>query len=257
MSVLLVGMPGAGTPGLPANAGADEVLVAALEALGGQEAVGARHGVLVVAPAAHARATEIARAVAGRAGIAQVQPSGPTTQLALVSAVLLQHPELTPGDALAVVHEVPRHVVTHAVLSSVAGLGAPRPTIWQHVASWAPWTRFWVDATEGTITSAAQRPTSAHSYLSSTLDPGTAPKLVADDLLPAGAAPLETLEDPVGDRWGTPRFVERSYLTTPATEVVDTALAVRARACANCDRPTRGSRCDFCGVVRTDRKVTA
>lgn len=259
MTVLLVGMPAAGTSGLPAHAGPDEVLVTALEAIEQQEASGTRHGVLVVAPAAHARSTEIARAVAGRAGIAQVRPAGPTTELALVAAVLLRHPQLTPTDALAVVHEVPRHVETHAVLGSVGGLGTPRPSLWQHVASWAPWTRFWVDATQGSITSADRRPTSVDSFLSSTLDPGTAPKLVADEVLPAGADPLEVLEEPVGDRWGTPRFVERSYLTISAGEVVDAALAVPARTCANCDRATRADRCDFCGVVSglPDRKVTA
>lgn len=257
MSLLFVGMPGLSTPGLPAGAGADEVLAAALTALDEQEASGSRAGVLVVAPAAHARATEIARAVAGHPGIAQVQPTGPTTQLALLGAVLERHPQLTPADALAVVQELPRHVVTYAVLATVSGLGTPRPTLWQHVASWAPWTRFWVDATEGSIGPAAARPSTVTSYLSSTLDPGAAPALVADELLPAGADPLEPLDEPVGDRWGTQRFVERSYLSTPAAEVVEAALASPARACTNCERPTRAARCDFCGVVRNDRKVTA
>ncbi len=256
MSLLFVGLPGSEMPGLPATAAAGEVLLAATEALEAQEASGARDGVLVVAPAQTARSSEIARAVAGHPGLARVQPQGPTTQLALLAAVLLRHDDLSPADALAVAREVPRHVVTHAVLTSVSGLSSPRPSLWQHVAGWAPWTRFWVDAAAGTISS-TERPASVPSFLTATLDPGTAPKLVVDELLPAGPEPLPTLDTPVGDRWGTSRFVERSYLTTPTRDIVDAALAVQARSCANCDRPARTARCDFCGVVRSDRKASA
>lgn len=45
--------------------------------------------------------------------------------------------------------EVLRHVQTRAVLSSVAGLDDPRPSLWQHLTSWARWTTCRVETSAG------------------------------------------------------------------------------------------------------------
>lgn len=254
MSVMFVGMPGV-EDGLEMDAPVDEILAAAEQRLA--DITAGPEALVVIAPRTHARTSELARALGGHPGLALLRPTGPTTVLALLAHVLRAHPDLDPAEVLTVARQVPTHVHTHAIVSSVSKLSAPHPSLWQHLASWAPWTRFWVDVNGGTVAWTKVMPTTVPAVLQATLDPGTMPKLEVDSALPQGGRPVANLDTPSSNHWGSRGYLERSFLVTDPDDIRSMALAAPGRPCTNCTITVRGVRCDFCGVMAQDRRIAA
>ncbi|OJV58709.1 MAG: hypothetical protein BGO38_15045 [Cellulomonas sp. 73-145] len=195
-------------------------------------------------PQARKVAQSVRLALGGeRVGLVHHEAPPTAFYLALSAAQLL--PEQSLGLAGELLTAVSAATSTSAVLSSVASLQKPSPSLLHHVASLWPPSRFAVDWQNQTVRlgDEAQAPegvavvvcASAKPVGPSQTRPGPATELEPE----AGAA-----------FWGAARWFEASVLLTGLdTLVARTVMATSApgaRTCPSCDRPGGADLCAFC-----------
>ncbi|MGI8574320.1 MAG: hypothetical protein ACR2MA_03040 [Egibacteraceae bacterium] len=199
---------------------------------------------------------------------AQALPHAPLAGAVLVSLIAAAAPILAdPGRLLGAIPALGRQLLELTWLSRVSGLERPNPTVWQHLLSYWPPSRF---VAASWPRPAVRRITRKRSE----------PRLPS---LPAGTVGL-ALTDVRGDRgwietavrpalghpelrerapsasarawWGAPRFME--LVAFPLDLVATVRIAVAAAQsgrCAWCRQDAPVGRCPFCGDTRTDERT--
>ncbi len=170
----------------------------------------------------------------------------PPTRVFLVAAALATLPAMALGLASAVIRAVEQATTTRALLSSVAGLTRPRPSLWLDATSYLPGRTYLVDWDVGSVSTG------------SSLD--LAPGRLA--VVNRSAKPLDPAEPLfAGERvdltsdgtfWGAKRWWEVSVMASSLDDVVDRALVPDAVAampeCPSCGRASSGEVCAFCQI---------
>jgi hypothetical protein len=164
------------------------------------------------------------------------------------------------GQLLVVAEAIERTMLAGAVVSSVARLADPGPSMGQHLRSWWPRTTFVVTThPHPAITSVARGdagqvplPWAAAPMYFARAGDDPITGAVADQLaqrLTGGPAGPVDLPPESARRWGAGRFTEFSALPRDLGLLVRTALDA-AEECRSCGAPVVWASCRFCRAVR-------
>jgi len=159
---------------------------------------------------------------------------------------------LLPSDRLGVVGAVERRVIassyTQVLMSSVARVSHPNPTLLDHVISLVPGTRYLVDWTNQQIKRQKDlNPLEAPLYVTAY----SAQQWPAEKVkpLPANAITLPSQPTP---SWEARRWIEASAVFQQPEQIARETAGLhevgRSAACVSCRRSGSDQRCIFCGV---------
>lgn len=240
MTVLVVA-PATQVPEGTACASPDaESVVTQVLALGGAEPV-----LIVAADRAGEEAARAARLVLPDRGPGVLLHDAPPTAFFVAVAALRMLPPVALGMAPALLDAVAHDTRTAALVSSVAALRRPRPSVALDLASRLPGSVFRVDWTAQTVGrgQALDLPAGFAAITSA----GERPVV---DGAGVGGTQVELTTD--GSFWGAKRWYEATVLLRPledtvADQVRPDVVAALGR-CASCGRPVAGDRCVFCQI---------
>lgn len=208
--------------------------------------LGDRQDVLVVATDAAGReAARAARLVLGGARLGLLVHEVPPTAGFVALAALRMLPTTALGLAPALLAAVAHDSRTAALVSSVAALERPRPSVGLDLASRVPGSVFRVDWTAQAVTRG------------DTIDlPGgiaavtTASERPVRDVDRSAWGPTQVQLETDGAFWGAKRWLEATVLLRPLEEtvgrVVRPDVVAAAARCVSCDRPVAADVCVFC-----------
>lgn len=208
-----------------------------------------------------ARGLATARALVGRRDLVVEVVDAPAhaDEAPLTTAVAVAAVLGSAGDDVPVASLVPLARATAAalecwrVVGSVAALGRPAPSLWQHALSWVPGTRFTVDLAGGSVTrGVSPRPTASRRPLGPAwaAHTGAAGRTWGEELLArAGVRALDVSACGRPDRAARP-LAEVSVLTAPLEQLLADPAVAAVEPCRGCHRPTPTGTCPFCGHHR-------
>ncbi len=233
---------------------------------------GAREdALLVVASASEApavrRTLSLARAGApGSNGVVHASALPPLARRGLVEVLASMSGSFSAGQLLLVCEALERTMTAGAVVTSVARLGDPAPTMAQHVRSWWPSSRFVVLThphrqivpVEGVDTSGVRLPeVDVPVYFACTAGDDVTAAVVEDLAQRLTGGPATVVEAPEESRrrWATRRFTEFSAVPQDLSVLVRTALDT-ATVCRSCGAPVAWTSCRFCHAAAPQETTT-
>lgn len=209
-----------------------------------------------------ARGLATARALVGRRDLVVEVVDAPAhaDEAPLTTAVAVAAVLGSAGDDVPVASLVPLARATAAalecwrVVGSVAALGRPAPSLWQHALSWVPGTRFTVDLAGGSVTRGVAPPApaapGARPGAAWAAHTGAAGRTWGEELLArAGVRALDVSACGRSARPGRPS-AEASVLPVPLAQLLADPAVASVERCRGCDRPTPAGTCPFCGNHR-------
>ncbi|MDQ0426309.1 hypothetical protein [Cellulomonas iranensis] len=227
-----------------------ESVVAALLALDPEAPV------LVVADSTAGRdAARAARLVLGQERVGVLAHEVPPTAFFVAVAALQMLPDIALGLAPSVLEGLGEGVRTVALVSSVAALERPRPSVALDLASRLPGSVFRVDWTAQTISrdQALDLPAGVATIATASERP-----VVAAGLPQPAQAHVDLATD--GAFWGAKRWYEATVVVRALEETVEERLSPSFVAavprCASCARLATGPSCLFCQIPVPDGTVS-
>lgn len=251
MQVIAIGGPAGAHPGVHR---VERVLGDVVDAVAG---LPADDVVLTTRDEPGRRVARAARLVLGAERIGALHVDVPVTAWAVALAGLAS-PGLTASSARAVADEVLARTTTRALVSSVASLHSPAPTVRQHAGSYLPRTAFVVepgrDGADGVVRRYRGELGVPDGGDLLVVARSGRPVLRDGEPDPLPRTPDTELDD-VGAVWPASRWLEASTVAGTLGAAVAAALAQSYRwgACDACGRAVAGA-CIFCDIAerRTD-----
>ncbi|WP_418277924.1 hypothetical protein ACNHYB_08165 [Isoptericola jiangsuensis] len=195
-----------------------------------------------------------ARLAVGGSRLAHLHVPCRATQWAVVLGMLVRLSDAAMGGSRAVAEGLLFKMRTQLVLSSVAALDRPSPSLGQHVASYWPPATFLVDLSAGTVAPFRRTLDVMHHGIVLARSSKAVVPAELVQRLPATRMEIRVPES----EWNARRWLEVTSMDVSPDDVTSHVLhSGRWVRCDACGRPGLSSRCLFCEVELPGVPATA